>query len=202
MQTVPSIPSSIKCAFKTSKILTGFLLQHLKKHFESSDTFALPDLSDCLDNSGDSPGVWVDIPTRENLTNTQHRPMILVKRGEKQYYYHQKNGLADANSAGAQVFNRQEEVTYAIICIGDNSTIVEDLLSELDIFFMSHSVELCREAGLFRLIVQGISAVTTLKEHEDNYIGSLNLQISYGQGVKLQIESLPIREIKQEVNLD
>ena len=126
--------------------------------------------------------------------------MILVKRGDLRYTYHQKNGLVN-NLQDGQLFNRQTEVNYAIICIGNSSTEVEDILSELDIYFLSNSIELSKEAGFYKLVSMGISTVTTLKEHEDNYIASLALQVGYGQGAKLQLESLPIREIRQEVNL-
>jgi hypothetical protein len=187
------------------QILTGYLVDHMRRHFAQTSHIEEVDLRRLLWRPGQDPDILIESIFKWDPTTTERRPAILVKRNS---YQNVRQGIDDrqqgiiADAQGNPCFETFWVGSHTVFAIGKIGAQVEILAAEVqrELTQMGPVVHKCLDLYKFR--VQQLGAVAELEEATENFVVPINVAIAYNEKWKIRAVAPPLSGVTISTLLD
>jgi hypothetical protein len=189
--------------------LTGLLRDILIRHFSAADNLRAEDLKQFIWKEGADSGILIESVYRWRSDLVGKRPALLVKRNA---YRQRRLGINDEvmgvgldetlyeNERGAHSLYTVHWVgSHTIFCIHGTGASCEILASEVVDQFTVFSPAIRQTLELDEFQVTEVGEISELEEATENYVIPVTVGWVYNKTWQLQLESLPLRKVVQNI---
>jgi hypothetical protein len=184
----------------------------LIRHFSSADELRSEDLKQFIWKPGADSGILIESVYRWRGDLVEKRPAILVKRNA---YRQRRLGMQDEvmgvgtdetlfeNERGAHsLYTVNWMGSHTIFCIHGTGASCEILASEVVDELTVFTPAIRQQLMLQDFQVSEVGEISELEEATENYVIPITVGWVYNKTWQLQLESLPLRRVVQDINLN
>jgi hypothetical protein len=166
------------------QILTGYFIEHLRRHFVSPYGIEEPDLRRLIWHRDEAPAILIESIFNWKPQETELRPAILVKRNS---YENFRAGIDDRNQGipmdreGNESFETFWTGSHTIFCIATTGAQVELLGTEVQRQLTEAGPEVRKSLGLFKYQVKQVGPVSEIEEATENFAVPVTVAWAYSE---------------------
>lgn len=185
-------------------LITGFLVDMLRRHFATPLSIEFFDLRNYVWREDERSGILIESAYRWRGDLVHKRPAVLLRRNAQQ---NQEVLLHNLAGLDEQRFQYRDYTTHwvgshTLFCIHGTDASVEILATEVQHELTRFSPVVREYLGLGKFSVTEVGAIAEIEESTENYAVPITVGWTYQESWRLREESLPLRRIPLSVLLD
>ncbi len=161
-------------------LLTGFLVDWMRKHFSVGNVTEDPDLSNTLWKADDTSVILIESITRWKPSDTEKRPAVIIRRND---ITNERQGIDDKlmgafpRTNGPDSFTTYFKGSHTLFCITREGAEAEKLAAEVYRELVEFGKVYRDELRLIKLQLQSIGAIFKVEECKETF--AVPVTISY-----------------------
>jgi hypothetical protein len=199
------IASAICSLGITRQLITGYFVDHLRRHFAGELGIGEYHLRDLIWKLTDDTGILVESIWKWKPETTEKRPGILVKPNA---YTNFRASFGDQLHGGGidREGNPRFETfwigSHTVFCIGRKGAETEILGAEVQRELTQMASVICRCLGLQKYHVREIGAISEIEEAKENFVVPITIAIAYSESWTIRALAPVLRGVTLSSLLD
>lgn len=183
-------------------LITGLVLDLLRKHFTSPLNIEEPDLRTLVWQESVRTGILIESIHRWRGDLVEKRPAIVVKKNARQNLRIGIEDYVGADELGNVHFETYWLGTHTLFCIHESGAATEILATEVQRELTQFGPLFVKYMGLAKWQVVDVGDTAILEESRQSFVTPVNVAWAYSEKWSIEKEALKLRKVNLDILLD